>query len=241
MKAIIYTRVSTEEQAESGLGMEAQEFAAKQCAERMKAEIGGIHREPGVSGSLGLSDRPVLMEAISALEKGDILVVAKRDRIGRLDPMDMAIIEQAVRRNGARIISAAGEGTESDSPSDILMRRMMDVLAEYERLVIGARTKAALHAKKRRGEVVGLAPFGWDVADESGKLVPNEAEQNWIDRMLMMRRDGVSFQGIADTLNTAGVKKKHTGKKKGNIVIGQIWTKKDVYNLLLRAAERRAA
>jgi DNA invertase Pin-like site-specific DNA recombinase len=60
-----------------------------------------------------------------------VLLVAKRDRIGRLDPLPMAMIESAVRRKRARIVSAAGEGTENDDPSSILMRRMIDAFAEY--------------------------------------------------------------------------------------------------------------
>lgn len=59
-----------------------------------------------------------------------MLIVAKRDRLGR-DPMVVAMIESAVKRKGARIVSAAGEGTDSDSPTDILMRRMVDAFAEY--------------------------------------------------------------------------------------------------------------
>ena len=49
-------------------------------------------------------------------------------------------------------MSAAGEGTDSADPSALLMRRLIDSFAEYESLIIGARTKAALGAKKVRGE-----------------------------------------------------------------------------------------
>ena len=64
--------------------------------------------------------RPVLLDAIAALGPGDILMVAKRDRLSRGDPFVTAMIEAAVQRAGARILSAAGEGTESDEPSSIL-------------------------------------------------------------------------------------------------------------------------
>jgi DNA invertase Pin-like site-specific DNA recombinase len=88
------------------------------------------------------------------LKPGDSLLVAKRDRLGR-DPIVVAMIESAVVRKGARIVSAAGEGTEGDEPSHVLMRHLIDAFAEYERLIIVARTKAALQAKKARGERVG--------------------------------------------------------------------------------------
>ena len=76
-----------------------------------------------------------MLEAVQTISEGDVLLVSKRDRIGRLDPLDMAMIEAAVRQRGARIVSAAGEGTEDDGPSSILMRRMVDAFSEYERLI----------------------------------------------------------------------------------------------------------
>ena len=99
-------------------------------------------------GSTGLDKRPALLEAIGVLTPGDVLMVAKRDRLGR-DLLVVAMIESAVQRKGARVLSAAGEGTGSDHPADVLMRRMIDAFAEYERLIIGAHTKAALRAKNR--------------------------------------------------------------------------------------------
>jgi Resolvase, N terminal domain len=99
---------------------------------------------------------PEMVEAnAGVLGSGGVLLVANHDRIGRLEPMTMAMIERAVQRKGGRIVSAAGEGTENDDPSSILMRRMVDALAEYERLVIKARTKATLGSKRKRGEKTG--------------------------------------------------------------------------------------
>ena len=71
------------------------------------------------------------------------------------------MIEAAIRRRGARIVSAAGEGTEGDGPTDVLTRRIVDACGEYERLIIKARTKAALAVKNGRGEKTGGAiPYG---------------------------------------------------------------------------------
>ena len=154
MATIAYLRVSTDQQTQSGAGLDAQHDA---CL-RVAGELAGVYRDEGVSGKTGLDKRPALLEAIAELGKGDVLIVAKRDRLGR-DPLVVAMIESAVQRKGARIVSAAGEGTDSDSPTDVLMRRMVDAFAEYERLIIGARTKAALQAKKQRGERTGSIPY----------------------------------------------------------------------------------
>ena len=145
-KAAIYLRVSTEEQALNANGLNAQEDTARAYVARNGWDLFGVFTDAGVTGSVGLEKRPAMLDAIAAIGKGDVLLVAKRDRIGRLEPLPMAMIEAAVRRRGARIVSAAGEGTEDDDPASILMRRMIDAFAEYERLVIKARTKAALRA-----------------------------------------------------------------------------------------------
>ena len=90
-----------------------------------KLSIASVFIDAGVSGSLALADRPVLMEAVTAFKRRDVLLVAKRDRLGR-DVIEVAMIERLVAKRGARVVSAAGEGTETDEPSALLMRRLID-------------------------------------------------------------------------------------------------------------------
>jgi DNA invertase Pin-like site-specific DNA recombinase len=157
-----------------------------------------------VSGSTGLEKRPALLEAIAALKKGDVLMVSKRDRLGRGEPLLVAMIERAVQRKGARIQSAAGEGTDSDSPSDVLMRRMVDAFAEYERLIIIARTKAALGAKKARGERTGSVPYGYALAADGKRLIPHETEQAALQVVRLLRQGGATYRAIAGELAARG-------------------------------------
>ena len=194
MATYAYLRVSTEQQTQSGAGLDAQLDA---CT-RAVGTLSGVFRDEGVSGKTGLDKRPALLDAITELEKGDTLIVAKRDRLGR-DPLVVAMIESAVKRKGARIVSAAGEGTDSDSPTDILMRRMVDAFAEYERLVIGARTKAALQAKKQRGERTGSIPYGYR-CDDGTNLIPDANEQNIIAQVQQLQTEGLSLRAIAARL-----------------------------------------
>jgi DNA invertase Pin-like site-specific DNA recombinase len=184
-------------------------------------EVAGVFTEAAVSGSRGLEDRPAMLEAIAALGKGGVLLVAKSDRIGRLDPLPMAMIEAAVRRKGARIVSAAGEGTENDDPSSILMRQMVDAFGEYERLVIKARTKAALGAKRKRGEKTGGAiPYGWMLGEEkpgaNGKtiktLVPCAAEQEVLGLMKTLRAARMTLVEIAAELTARGIERREGGE-----------------------------
>lgn len=110
--------------------------------------------DAGVSGGLALEHRPALLAALDAIGGGDVLLIAKRDRLGR-SVLNVAMIERLVERKGARIVSAAGEGTDDDGPTSVLMRQIVDSFAQYERAVIRSRTRAAMAAKKRRGERAG--------------------------------------------------------------------------------------
>lgn len=213
VRAIIYLRVSTDEQAESGLGIEAQLTACRSYAARMGWTVCQIF-EDSQSGGLKLEKRLILLNAMAALGCGDVLLVARRDRLSRGDIMTTAMIEAAVGRRKGRIISAAGEGTDSDDPANVLMRRMIDAFSEYERLIIKSRTRAALQAKRARGERTGQVPYGrrltgeGPLARKSGlptglETVPSEEEA--VGLVAELRRAGASLRAIAETMNERGV------------------------------------
>lgn len=194
MAAIGYVRVSTEEQGRSGLGLDAQRDAIRSTAERLGLELAGTFEDAGLSGKLGLEDRPGLLDAVGELRRGDVLLVAKRDRLGR-DPIGVAMIERVVSRKGARVVSAAGEGTDDDDPTSVLMRRIVDAFAEYERLLVGARTRSALRAKRARGYRAGTVPFGFRALPD-GQLVQDPSEQAAIRAVLDARGRGFSQRAI---------------------------------------------
>jgi site-specific DNA recombinase len=95
VRAIGYLRVSTDRQAESGLGLEAQEAAVRSAASRSRLDMGRVFVDGGTSGKLAIEDRPVLLDAVAALRRGDVLLVAKRDRLGR-DVIAVAMIERLI-------------------------------------------------------------------------------------------------------------------------------------------------
>jgi len=200
--AIGYLRVSTDGQAVSGLGLDAQRAAVTAAAARLGLTVTSWHTDEGISGSAALDVRPGLLAALDALKRGDVLVVAKRDRLGR-DLLNVAMTERLVQRKGARIVSAAGEGTDGNSPGDIAMRQMSDVFAQLERAHISARTKAALQAKRARGYRAGTVPFGY-VADATGKLSTHDGEQRVLSLVRDLRSAGFTLQAIADELNVQG-------------------------------------
>ena len=193
-------RVSSDTQAESGAGLGAQMEACERYAKNQGLSIHKIFRDEGISGAAELDDRHGLMEALNELTKGDIFLVAKRDRLAR-DKYAFACIERTIERKKARLISAAGEGTDQNDPASKMLSGIIDVFAVYERDVIRARTKAALASMKREGKRVGHIPFGYRLAADGIYLEESPEEQDILRQMNELRTEGLSIRDIAKALN----------------------------------------
>ncbi len=224
MAAISYTRVSSDKQAESGAGIAAQAAAIKAYAKQAGLELVESYTDDGISGAAGIDGRPGLAAAIGRLRRGDVLVIAKRDRLGR-DMMTTLTIERAVAKRGASIVSADGVGN-GDGAADAFMRSVMDAAAQFERDLIKARTRAAMAEKRKAGHRIGEVPFGWSLAAD-GKLEPVPAEQEILDLIRELRESGVSLRRIANQLTDLGIV-----TKKGNAK----WSHSTVQSVLSRAS-----
>jgi DNA invertase Pin-like site-specific DNA recombinase len=216
-RAVAYRRVSTSDQADSGLGLEAQQTAIEAAAARLGLSLVQTFTDAGVSGGLALEYRPALVQAIDAMSTGDVLVVAKRDRLGR-DVLNVAMIERLVERRGARVCSAAGEGTDDDGPTGRLMRQIIDAFAEYERALIRARTRAAMQAAKARGQRVGGIPFGYQLADDGVHLIPHDEERAVLAEIHHLRVRGYALVSIAEVLNARGLRNRQGRLWQGSFI-----------------------
>jgi site-specific DNA recombinase len=204
-RAVGYVRVSTQEQAESGLGLLGQETAIKAAAERLHLTVDAIYTDAGFSGSLGLEYRRGLADAIAALRKGGTLLVSRRDRVAR-DSFNSIVIEREVAKRGGRIVSAQGEGTGDDDPGSVFVRRVLDAVAELERALIAARTRAAMAEAKKRGQRTGHVPYGMRLANDGRMLERDEGEQATLALVRKLRALGYAQRDIADELNRLGIK-----------------------------------
>jgi DNA invertase Pin-like site-specific DNA recombinase len=210
MSASAYCRVSRESQAEHGHSLPAQRACIDAAARRLGFSEVAWFEDAGLSGAKCLEDRPGLLAAVSALKKGDVLFVAKRDRLGR-DPIVIAMTERLIQRKGARLVSVAGEGTESEDPSSILMRRLIDAFSEFERLIISQRTRTSLALLKSQSRRCGTVKWGFQVNSE-GFLVPDPREQEIIRQARELRGEGRSFRDIVTELDNRGVRGR-TGRR----------------------------
>jgi DNA invertase Pin-like site-specific DNA recombinase len=200
--AVASLRVSTDEQK---LGPEAQRAAIGAWATREGVRVAAWFSDEGVSGGADLVERPGLVAAIAALRelRAGVLVVAKRDRLAR-DVYVALTLERVVAAAGARVACADGVAN-GDTPADAFLRTILDGAAAYERALIRARTKAALQAKKSRGERVGMVPFGYMLAPDGKILLESPIEQQVLGLVAGLRRGGLSIRRIVCECARAGV------------------------------------
>ncbi|EAP99442.1 cassette chromosome recombinase B [Janibacter sp. HTCC2649] len=152
MKVIAYVRVSTDEQAGSGLGIAAQRAAITDEAERRGWELIWIE-DAGVSA--GSLDRPGLAHAreMLAAGKADGLVVSKLDRLSR-SMLDFATVMDEARKQKWSLITL-DLGVDMTTPSGQLLANVFAAFAAFERELIRQRTRDALQAAKARGQRLG--------------------------------------------------------------------------------------
>ena len=175
-----------------------------QWAERSGVVVVAWHSDAGVSGAADLAHRPALGAAFNDLAnwRAGALVVARRDRLAR-DVVVAASIERAAVQHGARVVSADGVGN-GDTPADEFMRTILDGAAAYERALIRSRTRAALRARRAKGERAGNVPWGYNATLE-GKLLAHEPERAVSTRVLALHQTGNTMRGIVKALGDEGL------------------------------------
>ena len=195
-KAIAYLRVSTDEQADKGLGLEAQRTAIEAAATNLSVRIVSWHSDEGLSGALDIESRPGLRAAVDSLRRGWVLLIAESSRLAR-DPDIAGEVRMQVRRKRAVILSAKATENGGNDAVGIMTRRMTDLIAEQYRLAVRERTQAAMDAKQARGERRSrFAPFGFRFTSDD-RVVPDQHEQEAIRLMHELRGQGLSFRDIA--------------------------------------------
>lgn len=188
MTAVIgYLRVSTDEQARSGLGVDAQRATIQSEADRRGWDVQWMLDDGYSAADLR---RPAIGEALTLLEGGrpDVLVVAKLDRLSR-SLLDFASLMDRATREGWAII-ALDLGVDTTTPSGEMMANVMAAFAQYERRLISQRTRDALASLKAQGQRLG------------GPILLDDEVRH---RIAAERERGDTYQEIADRLNDEDV------------------------------------
>jgi len=218
MKYVAYYRVSTASQGRSGLGLEAQK---KMVADFVAVNGGELVAEFTEIESGSKSERPELLAAIRHADLvGGKLLVGKLDRLSR----DLHFILSLQKSRIDFVIC--------DLPGcDNFTINIYGALAQRERELIAARTKAGLQAAKARGKKLGtnnLPPEMVKEASAKGAAVLKQTADDFAGRvkpvMEGLKAQGMSLRGIAAELEKLGVKTARGGA----------WTASAVRNVLNR-------
>src|SRR5436190_644717 len=184
--AVIYTRVSTTEQANvSGLGLEVQEAECRTFAQAQGLEVSAVFTDGGVSRSTYLTERPAASALLSSLKRGSTVIVHKHCRLG--DSVAIATMMKECKRKGVRLLVVCGDNSGSDEA--LLLAGVLSVIADNEVRSIASQTRKALRQLGERGERFTGRSCGWH-ATESGKLVEVPEELATIDRIKSLGRGG---------------------------------------------------
>jgi DNA invertase Pin-like site-specific DNA recombinase len=221
MKVVGYVRVSTERQAEVGLGLEVQEQAILSWAQERGHVLVAVLRDEGISGTREAADRPGLSAALNALEDGeaDGVVVARLDRLARSLTVQEAVLATVWRAGGKVFSVDVGEVLEDDpdDPMRTFVRQVMGAAAQLERGMIAARLRDGRRRKHMTGGYAyGSPPFGYRA--EGRALVPVLEEQATIRRMSELHAEGRSFRAIAAQLDREGLPARRGGRWHGRQV-----------------------
>jgi DNA invertase Pin-like site-specific DNA recombinase len=220
-QAIAYYRVSTQRQGRSGLGIEAQRAAVARFAEAEQIELIDEHVEVETGkGADALERRPQLAAALAEARKSRCpILVAKLDRLSR----DVHFISGLMAHRVPFIVAELG------ADADPFMLHLYAALAEKERALISARTKAALAAKKAQGVQLGnpRASEAAAKAQAAHRASADRFATNILPIIDSIRAAGItSYAGIAEALNSRGV---HTAR-------GGRWHATSVRNIIVRLA-----
>jgi DNA invertase Pin-like site-specific DNA recombinase len=211
MQVVGYVRVSTERQAEEGLGMAVQEEAIREWAKRNGHSVVAVVRDEGVSGKI--ADRPGLADLFAILRKGKVaaVVVYRLDRLAR----DLVVQEQLLAefwRLEKQVCSTMDAESEylSDDPNDPsrrLIRQVLGAISDYERETIILRLRSGRQRKAADGGYAHGAPaFGFKAEDRA--LQVDEDEEAIMHRIVELRRAGLSLRAISAALAEDGLKPK---------------------------------
>ncbi len=212
--AVLYTRVSTDEQARSGYSLAQQMEALRDFAVREGYEVLEEVSDPGQSGAS--LERPGMDRVRDLVAAGGVSVVLAqdRDRFSR-EPAYSYLLRREFEERGATLRSMNDRGDES--PEGELTDGILDQLAKYERAKIAERSRRGRLRKAREGKLLrtGRANYGFSHDESGNHYVINEEEMPTVRRIFGMVVSGDTLYGVKRTLEREGVPPPANGEKGG--------------------------
>ncbi|MDO5861301.1 MAG: recombinase family protein [Thermoplasmata archaeon] len=224
MRAAIYVRVSTEEQAAEGYSIEAQKEMLQDYCIVDGWDVAGVYEDDGFSGRN--EKRPAYRRMMSEMDSWDVVVVIKMDRIHRNSRNFMNMMEQ-LDRHGKMFVSSS-EALDTTNALGRFVVDMIQRLAQLESEQIGERTHMGMREKAETLDsaetgkrTMGFTPpYGYSLED--GALVEDPFELSVVRRMFEEYAEGSTMDQICYRLNGEGIL-----TRKGNP-----WNRRNMGNIL---------
>jgi len=200
-RAALYTRVSTEDQAKEGFSLDAQLDKLQAYCKARDWDIVGEFVDDGYSGRN--TRRPAYQKLLDEINKWDMLLVIKMDRIHRNSKNFMMMMEE-LKKHNKEFVSM----TESLDTSTAMGRFVMDIIqriAQLESEQIGERVYDGMAQKARtNGGSLGFnIPYGYNYIDK--KLIINKKEAEVVKKIFRLYENEYSMNKIADFLNEKNI------------------------------------
>jgi site-specific DNA recombinase len=211
--AVGYVRVSTDEQARKGYGMETQEKAIRAFAESQGYELIDVISDPGVSGATKPAVRPGFGKVLELAQAKafTVLLVWKIDRLARSLVHAVTTADDLSSHLGI-VLRSVTEPIDTSSAMGQTIFAILAGMAQQERQVITERTLAGKKAKAAKGGFAGsTAPYGYRT-DGQGNLIIFEEEAEVVRLIFAMRASGNTLQRIADHLNSVSIPARRGGR-----------------------------
>ncbi|MFC4402366.1 recombinase family protein [Gracilibacillus xinjiangensis] len=204
-RAVIYARVSTEEQASKGHSIEAQIEEIKEYAKQRNMEIVEEYIDEGVSGK-NISGRPEMKRLLRDLDSGTfkVVIVYKFDRVARRSKDAMEIADRCETENISLI--SCKEDFDITTPEGKMMFQIMSNFAEFERNTIIDRLKMGMNQRAKKGLFNGGRVLGYDSVNKH--LVVNEEESHVIRLIFDYAEQDLGYKAIVSRINAMGYKTK---------------------------------
>jgi site-specific DNA recombinase len=236
VRCAIYTRVSTEDQAAKDFSsLEAQREAGEayvlsQRSERWSA-LANRYDDAGISGAT--LERPGLKRLLADVDAGlvDCIVVYKYDRLSR-SMLDFLQMLDLFKKRGVSFVSVS-QRFDTSTPVGEMTLNILLSFAQFERQIIGERTRDKIHAARRRGRWTGgFVPLGFDLAPEGGRLVLNIDEAGQVRAIYDLYHEQRSLLAVAQELDRRGWRRKSWMTRDGRAREGRPFNVVDVQRVL---------
>ena len=205
MNAAAYIRVSTDDQIEFSPASQLNQLRIYAQNHQLLLLDSHIYMDEGISGRTA-ARRPAFLKMIAAARETprpfDVILVWKYSRFAR-SRQDSIFYKSLLRREcGIDVISV----TEplSDDPTSILMEALLEAMDEYYSVNLGQEVRRGMQEKFKRGGVVSIPPFGYQVVE--GHFVPDQVQAPYVSMIYQQFLAGSTCPEIARFLNDSGIR-----------------------------------